>query len=292
MFDFRYHALSLTAVLVALVIGVLLGVAIGDAGLVSGAEQDLRSGLREDVREAQAEAAGLRDRLAEGQRYEEQTFPALVGGRLENRRIAMIFVGGRAEGVFRGVSSALAPSGGELTFVTTLRSPMDLGAIGDLARGTRYENVGEDPDLLGALGERIGRQIVNGGKLVRDLRPELMASSNGELGPVEGVVIARSPAADRQEGAAGEFSKAFVDGLIRGLEAARAPIVGVEETGTDPSQVRWYVDHGVASVDDVDRIPGRASLVFALAGEADGHYGEKATADALLPDALVDRPGG
>ena len=41
----------------------------------------------------------------------------------------------------------------------------------------------------------------------------------------------------------------------------------------------------------MDRIPGRASLVFALAGEADGHYGEKATADALLPDALVERDG-
>ena len=65
MFDFRYHALSLAAVLVALVIGVLLGVAIGDAGLVSGAEQDLRSGLRQDVREAQAESAGLRERLEE-----------------------------------------------------------------------------------------------------------------------------------------------------------------------------------------------------------------------------------
>ena len=68
-------------------------------------------------------------------------------------------------------------------------------------------------------------------------------------------------------------------------------MVGVEEIGTDPSQIRWYLDHRIASVDNVDRIPGRASLVFALAGEADGHYGEKATADALLPDALVERGG-
>src|SRR5688572_13469851 len=120
MFDFRYHALSLAAVLVALVIGLLLGVAIGDAGLVSSAEQNLRSDLRGDVREAQAEAADLREQLALRQRYDEQTFGPLVGGRLENRRIALVFVGGRSDGIFRGVRDALIPSGGELSFVTTL----------------------------------------------------------------------------------------------------------------------------------------------------------------------------
>src|SRR5215212_2988656 len=224
MFDFRYHALSLTATLVALVIGVLLGVAIGDAGLVSGAERDLRSGLRGDVRDAQAEAAALRRELASRDRYEEQTYRALVGGRLENRRIALIFVGGRSEGVFRGVTAALEPSGGQLTFATTLRAPMNLDAIGELARGTRYENVGRDPDLLGELGERVGRQLINGGRLVRRVRPELMASSNGELTPFEGVVIVRSPAADRAKSDTAGFSKTFVDGLIRGVRVARAPV--------------------------------------------------------------------
>jgi hypothetical protein len=291
MFDFRYHALSLAAVLVALVIGLLLGVAVGDAGLVSSAEKDLRSGLRGDVRKAQAESAGLREELGRRDAYEQQTFRALVGGRLENRRIAMLFVGGRGDAAFRGVGEALDPSGGDLTFASTLRSPMDLEAIGKLAKGTRYENIAQDPELLGPLGERIGRQLIGGGRLVRQLRPELMASSNGELSPFEGVVIARSPTADAQNGDAGGFSKMFVDGLIRGLRASSAPVVGVEDTATQPSQIPWYIDHKIASVDDVDRLPGRASLVFALTGEADGHYGEKPTRDALLPDALVGRGG-
>jgi hypothetical protein len=37
MFDYRYHALSLAAVLFALALGVLIGVAIGDSNLVSSA---------------------------------------------------------------------------------------------------------------------------------------------------------------------------------------------------------------------------------------------------------------
>jgi len=78
---------------------------------------------------------------------------------------------------------------------------------------------------------------------------------------------------------------------VRGLEEARAPDVGVEESTTQPSQIRWYIERGVPSVDNVDRVAGKASLVFALAGLADGHYGEKPTADALLPDALTRRDG-
>ncbi|MEA2141689.1 MAG: hypothetical protein QOI64_119 [Solirubrobacteraceae bacterium] len=289
MFDFRYHALTLVAVFVALVIGLLLGVAIGDQGLVSGAEQDLRQSLRGDVTKARAEAQALRDELAVHREYEEQTFVPLVAGHLDNRRIALIFVGARDDRVFRGVRDAVVAGGGELSFVTTLRAPLELDALARLAVGTRYEDIAQEPELLGDLGERIGEQIIQGGRLIGTLRPELLSSSNGELTAVEGVVIARSPAADRLEGAAAQHAKSFVDGLTRGLRLARAPAVGVEQRATDPSQVRWYVEHELASVDNVDQVAGMASLVFALAGEADGHYGVKSTADALLPDALTGR---
>ena len=46
MLDYRYHALSLAAVLLALAVGVLIGVAIGDSNLVSSA----KSGIVHDLR--------------------------------------------------------------------------------------------------------------------------------------------------------------------------------------------------------------------------------------------------
>ena len=71
---------------------------------------------------------------------------------------------------------------------------------------------------------------------------------------------------------------------MTGLSNNNGTVVGVETTDTDPSQVGWYRDHDLASVDDVDQLPGRAALVFALAG-ADGAFGTKSTADGLLPKA-------
>jgi hypothetical protein len=76
----------------------------------------------------------------------------------------------------------------------------------------------------------------------------------------------------------------FEDGLMTGLGGNNGTVVGVETTDTKPSQVGWYRDHDMASVDDVDQLPGRAALVFALAG-ADGAFGTKSSADALLPKA-------
>ena len=290
MFDFRYHALSLVAVIVALLLGLLLGVAIGDKGLVSSAESGLRNSLRHDLDKAQARAQSLQGQLAQRDSYEQATFGTLVADQLLGRHFDLLFVGGRSETVFQSVGKALAPSGGNLRFVSTLRSPLDLEALGRLATGTRYEAIAQNPALLGELGERLGRQLVNGGRLLRTLRGELLSSSSGELGPVDGVVLARTTDADKLTGEDAKREAAFVDGFVRGLRDAAAPVVGVEETQTTPSQVPWYQQHELSSVDDLDETAGMASLVFVLAGAADGHYGDKPTADALLPDALVRRP--
>lgn len=286
MFDFRYHALSLVAVFVALAIGLLLGIAVGDQNLVSNAEQKLRAGLRGNLQDARGDAAELRKELLQRRRYESQTFRPLVDGTLTRRRILVLFLDERSDAVFRNVRDAIAPSGGELIFAATLKRPLDVKALGDLARGTRYEGIPTDPGLMDDLGTRIGLQLAQGGRLVAELRGELFSSTSGELDPVEGVVIVRSAASDKGDQAERDRSAAFVEGLLAGLRSFKTPVVGVEERGTEPSQIRWYQDHNIASVDNIDDVAGRASLVVALAGSADGSYGEKSTADALIPEAL------
>ncbi len=77
----------------------------------------------------------------------------------------------------------------------------------------------------------------------------------------------------------------FESGLIAGVASEGVPAVGVELSGTEPSQVPWYKAENLASVDDLETIAGRAALAFALAGDR-GTYGKKSTADALLPSAV------
>lgn len=282
MFDFRYHAVSLVAVLVALVAGVLLGVAIGDAGLVSSAEQSVRESLRGDLDSAREERRASQAALDAERRYSKAAYPLLVADRLQGRRIGLLFLGRPSEAIADDVREALAGSGGELAGTLAVRRPPDLAALAGAAYGTRYEALEEDPDLLGPFGRRMGFQLVRGGALLRREADALFSTRAGSLGPFDGVVIARSPT--DLEGDDKVRTDDLEDGLVRGVTATSASAVGVERTGTDPSQVGWYRDRGLSSVDDVDLVAGQAALVFALAGST-GSFGLGPRAEALLPGA-------
>ncbi|HVE69581.1 MAG TPA: copper transporter, partial [Solirubrobacteraceae bacterium] len=123
MFDFRYHALSLVAVLLSLMIGLLLGVAIGDQGLVSSAERNVRDSLRSDVRQANARSADLRRELGERAAFEEALYPLLVEGRLVGRRIGLVGLGDLPNSTIREVREALEGTGGRLAGVAVVGEP-------------------------------------------------------------------------------------------------------------------------------------------------------------------------
>jgi Copper transport outer membrane protein, MctB len=180
VFDYRYHALSLVAVFLALTVGLLLGVAIGDRGLVAGARDLLHADLRTDVEQAGAETRALQEELDRRDRFERQAYPALVAGRLEGRRIGLVFLGARDEAVYEQVRAALAPAGATLAFVTQ-------------AEG------GREP-----LGRRTGAALAGGGPVP----PDVLAGTAGDLSGADGIVLA------------GSAEGPFEDGVVEGLRAA------------------------------------------------------------------------
>ena len=284
MLNFRYHALSLVAVFVALAVGLLLGVAIGDKGLVSSAEQDVRASLRGDVRDAQAERDDARAQLQARQQFERDAYPALVGGRLAGLRIALIELGGSSDRMWNLTKDALQGSGATLASVSVIGEPLQLDELAAAARGTRYEQLIEQPDLLHPFATRVGIQFTHGGRLLRLVRRALLQQGSGTLSGADGVVVVRNT--PELDGDDAETVDTFEDGLMRGLRAHDVPVVGVETTDTETSQVDWFKDHELSSVDDLDDPIGRAALVFALAGQR-GSFGVKATADGgRLPPLL------
>jgi len=284
MLNFRYHALSLVAVFLALAIGLLLGVAIGDKGLVSSAERDVRASLRGDVRDAQAQRDDALAQLQQRQQFEREAYPALVGGRLAGRRIALIELGGASDRLWNLTKDALQGSGATLSSVSVIREPLQLDELASAARGTRYERLGENADLLHPFATRLGIQFTHGGRLLRLVRRDLLLQGSGALNGADGVVVVRST--PELKGADADAVETFEDGFVRGLRAQDVPVVGVETADAETSQVEWFKDHELSSVDDLDDPIGRAALVFALTGER-GSFGVKATADGgRLPPLL------
>ncbi len=292
MLDFRYHALSLAAVLFALAVGVLIGVAIGDSDLVSSAKSGIVHDLSSEVSGAQHRVGQLRAQLAAEEAFTNDLYPIAVHGLLNGRDIGLVFLGSSSNRVDGLVREAVTQAGGGLVTVVAVREPPDLAGLARDAAGTHYAALGAGPSasrtqLVERFGSLVGRQLVSGGQLVgRELlsrvRNRLLTAFDGQLGRLQGLVVMRSePAGMTPEET--QASAAFDAGLIDGVVAVGVPTVGVELSNTEPSQVPWYQSQDIASVDDLDRTAGQAALIYALAG-SHGAYGTKSSADSLLPN--------
>ncbi len=279
MLNFRYHALSLIAVFLALAIGVVLGVAIGDKGVVSGARQNLERSLRGDVKNARQRNAELESQVKVRQRYEEQNFPTLVRGLIRGDRVGLLAIGNLPGGYESQVQGAVEPAGARLQSVIVVSSPLSLDRVSkDLGR-SRLARLRRSDRQLERFGRAIGRDLGDGGGLPRRVRGSLFSSSSGGFGRLDSIVVVRDR--DGLEGAEKKAADLFERGLIRGLKTSRATLVGVERQGTDPSQIGFFEDNDISTVNDINLVAGQAALVYVLAGRK-GNYGTGA-ADLLPP---------
>lgn len=251
MLNFRYHALSLVAVLLSLAIGLLLGVAIGDKGLVSSAEKDVRASLRDDVRDAQAQRDDARAQLEQRQAFEQEAYPGLVADRLAGRRIALIELGGPSDRMWNLTKGALQGSGARLASVSVIREPLQLDELAAAAHGTRYAQLTADPNLLHPFATRIGIQFVRGGRLLATTRRNLLMQGSGTLNGADGVVVVRNT--PQLDGPDADAVDTFEDGLMRGLRTHDVPVVGIETSDAETSQIQWFKDHGRASTTSTTR---------------------------------------
>jgi hypothetical protein len=273
--------MSLGAVFLALGIGVLLGVALGEEGVVSGASKDLENSLRGDLDNARSRNADLRRELAIRDEYEQLTYEPLVEELLPGWRVGVVAMGGLPGGYASEVADAIEPAGATLDSVSVIKAPLPRGRLAGEMKDTKLARLDRSEDQLERFGTRIGRQLVNGGDLVGRLRHDLFSSSRGEYRGLDAIVYVRS-----SEGLEGEDNQAqdrFESGLLDGLMDTDVRLAGAETTGTDPSQVGFVADRGVASVDDLDLTAGKTALVWIFAGDASGKYGVKDSAERLLP---------
>jgi hypothetical protein len=274
--------MSLVAVFLALGVGILLGVAIGENGIVSDASKNLERSLRGDLNRVRSENRDLERQLTQREQYEKDSYPALVKDLLPGWRIGIVAMGNLASSYTGATTDAVEPAGGKLDSVAVIASPLPLGRLKSELGGTRLARLDRSNEVLERFGRRMGRQLVSGGDLIQRVRHGLFSNSRGEFRGLDGIVYVRDR--DGLDGDQKDAQDRFESGLISAIKATGAGFVGVETTGTDPSQVGFMSGHGIASVDDLDLTAGKTALVYALPG-AKGKFGVKGSAEALLPPA-------
>ena len=281
----RYHAASLAAVFIALAVGILIGVGFG-SDVVNGTADDLENSLQADVERYRNEASDLERELASERDFEQTIYPTVVSEHLHGQRIAVIGLGGLSPDVSADAESALGPSGAKVAEIAVVNLPPSLDQLASTLDGRKERALARgDTDAIDAFAEDAGRMLVFGGPRFDALRGTLLGRYSGRPNGIDAVVVIRQRPDDLDPDAA-TATDHLEQGILAGLLATDRPVVGVEQTSTDPSTIPFFASAGTSTVDDVDRTAGQVALVYALAG-ANGHFGVKDSADSLLPDLLT-----
>jgi hypothetical protein len=281
----RYHTASLIAVFLALAIGILIGAEFGGDALTN-TRKDLEHSLVGNLQDARSRADELSGQLNRSNEFGERVYPVLTRDRMRGRHLAIVALGGLPSDLTGDVEDALGPTGAKLVGVGVVREPVDVNGLASNLSKTRFADLRTNPDALSELGTGLGRQLVLGGTLPKVVRGQLFSRASGSFGGLDGVIVVRDQPEDMgpvQRSRAGQFESA----LMSGMTATRIPAVGVEATTTEPSSVSFFQSSDLSSVDDVDLTAGHLALVFGLLG-AEGSFGEKGSADRLLPDLLTE----
>lgn len=279
----RYHAASLAAVFLALAIGILIGSQWG-SDVLNSTREDLESSLTSDLNDARDEIGDLNQQQDWSNEFGNTVFPLLTEDRLRNRQVGLIGLGPLPNSVTDAVEAALAPTGADLVAVGAIRQPPAMNDLAAVLQDTRFRALEDNEEALAAYGRTVGRQLVNGGRILNQTRSELMSQSSGQFNGLEGVIIYRAdPEEDDPE--ARETAEALDRAIIEGAASTRARLVGIEVVGTDPSTVGFFRDRNLTTIDNLDQPAGKVSLVYALNGAA-GSFGVKDGAARILPELL------
>ena len=283
--DYRYHLGSIIAIFVALLLGLLIGIGLAPrpedfAEVVSGLQkeyQQTRTWRQEDLER-------LSKRLDESEAVGKEAVSAIIADRLAGKRIALVMSHDLGHGYADNLRALLAQAGANVVSTTTFTRAFV--AMPEPVRKKVSAKLLLYPPQGTPLRSVIARS------LARDL-----ASSQSKLiiGLREIGLLESSPGSDYSSradavllvGGMNQSSEASPDQidapLIAELKRLGVRVVGCEARAAKLSSIPIYKSQGIPTVDNVDTLAGRLSVVFALRG-ADGHFGVNETADRLLPE--------
>ena len=328
MIDFRYHLVSLISVFLALAVGIVLG-----AGPLKESIGDTLTGevdaLRERAADLRAELDEANARLADSQDVVAAAADDLLVGTLEERRVAVVDLGGTPGPVLDDVAARLVEAGASVTAtvrVTDAWTDPTRRTFRQTLATTLLEYLDPAPEAGAGAGVELAEALVQGLVSAVPEDPDVLAEEAGvvlqllsdaglvEIGadvtvPADAVVLVVGPVDEVLTPAEGATPEPVdLDVLEQRVAAAREiALAALARTGAVVVAGHELVDGGVvaelragdgtgrrvSTVTDVDGVVGALSLPLALAERLSGgvgHYGTDDEATAPLPPRVVLPP--
>lgn len=282
MYNLRYHIASLVAVFLALSVGLILGTVVAERGMITDQTSELVADLQTRFDEISAQNAELEAGLARDRAFAESAVGPLTAGQLAGRNIAIVAGTGRVDGVST-VADAVSGAGGA-SFTVTLMMPalgLDRAEPEGLASYFQLREI-----EMAEPGEALERQVAEA--LVSEWRaggeqPLTQLLVNTGLISIESVTDTATVDAVVLMGSEEAGCDPFALALGRSTVAAGGVAVGAESSPAEGGCASVCAAEGLSAVDHVGVAQGRFSLVWILAGRAEGYFGSGVGAEAYFP---------
>jgi len=299
MINLRYHIVSLAATFLAFGLGILAGTTVIDQGLVHSLRQNTTA-LENDLNTVKAQTAALQKQLQVSDRFGDAIQQPLMQGRLSGRAVVVVSDGRVPGAVLSGLDQAFRFAGAKRPTRITLTAKwaLDRQPTTDRLRQALGITSSTSDTVLQEAAARLGQRIGGSadphadGDTIKALDDAGFISmrdlpSSGAFPAANAVVVVVS-SGDPQEVPAPD---GFFLPLLRAITSARV-VAAVEPVTADQSLAELVrsdgaLSHSVCTVDHVDTVAGRLSLVYGLRDLIEGkppeHFGIRGGATAVAP---------
>jgi hypothetical protein len=311
--NFRYHVVSLVAVMLALAVGI----ALGGGPLQRTPDDDSSGGDTQTLVSAQAELAQLEQGTAFADDYTDETADGVLDKALEDRAVTLLLLPGADDADATQLTEMVDRAGGTVTARAALGEKLiDVGnrqLVSELAAqmaSSAEEELDLPEDISGyeQMGALMAHALVShkaagddvdgtGESVLAGLTAADLLTGADDIDARGSLVlvVAGKPygSADDRDGAGSIVSSllSVLDDHCDGVVLA-GPVASSAEDGlvgtvrADPTTADV-----VSTVDAVERTAGAVTAVLALREEADGrsgHYGTSEAPDGAIPGAKGD----
>lgn len=270
--NIRYLVITLISVFIALGIGILIGFQLDSNDIILQQQQELITSLEatfDDLTQTnqalEAEVKSLQQSMEQDRVFMETIATDYLEHQLLGQNIVIIETSASSSST--QLKRTLQAAGANVNASIVITDKVLLG---------NQDQGGSNPEL--PLAPLVANAVAYGETDgLSYLRQQGLVEISGIFDtPPDFVIIAggNNTATDKPE---------LVDvPLIRELKKRALPIVGVESSQVEYSYMDHYKKERISTVDNVDTIIGRTSLVLVMTGK-EGNYGVKASANTLLP---------
>jgi hypothetical protein len=296
--DFRYHLVSLVAVFLAVALGIVIGTTQLNGRVVDNLNAHVSS-LEQDKRGLEAQTQQLQAELNSDDAFTQAIAPALVGGKLANRRVLLIATSDQVpSGTIDDLGALVQKAGGTVTGTIHLKpqytDPGSAAAIQNYVTGSgrpagvQLPHTDDAHQLVAAL-----LADVLMAPSTNSAEPNTAAISTVLAGLTALGILTQDSAtvtradfaivltAGAQDGENADQSNAALIDLAAALDAAGsgAVVAGDADSAGSKGLVGVVRNNGtvsasVSTVDNIGTAAGEVSTVLALVGERQGTSGK------------------